>query len=290
MRQFLFLILLHFSAALRSQEIIAPEVRPGDTSQLHLLATERGDRFIGNLFYIQPPELGFRLRAGDTLFFDLSAVKGVDIISEEDYQLMKKPRRYGASGLYQDLFISNTAYAPPRGSRQFRNTQLAWNHIDFAATDHYSIGTGYVLPFFLVVRMRLASSSERLFNIGAGINFLFSLSPEPEFPRTAHIYVATTLGERDKYFNLNAGYAVGLKSNSDSQFLISLGGAFRLAGPWSVIIDTLYLPELNEGKLYPGLGVSYARNNNRLDLGYFFFTTFSTRVVNSPGIGYSRSF
>ena len=290
MRLPLLIILVCINGVLYCQEIIAPEVRLGDTSQWHLLTTQRGDRFIGNAFYVQPPELGFRLGSGDTLFFDLSAVKSVSIATEENTRPANKPFQVGREALYQDLFISNSAFCAPKGTRQFRNTQLAWNHVDFAATSHYSIGMGYVLPFFLIVRTRLASSTEGPFNIGAGINFLFSLSPEPDFPRTAHFYVATTLGRRDKYFNLNAGYALGLKFNSNSQFVITGGGAFRLSGPWSVLIDNLYLPDAPNRKLYPGLGLSYARGNSRLDLGYFFFTTFSTDIVNSPGIGYSRNF
>lgn len=290
MRLFFFILLLAPGTVLHCQEIISPDVQAGDTSRLHLLLTQRGDRFLGTLFYLQPPELGFRLRSGDTLYFDLSAVEAVAIATGENARLPGLPPRIGPEGLYQDLFVSNTAFCAPRGSRQFRNTQLAWNHVDFSATSHYSIGVGYVLPFFLVVRTRLASSSESRFNIGGGINFLFSLSPEPDFPRTAHFYLAATLGERDKYINFNGGYALGLSSNSNSQFVFSAGGAFRLSGPWSVLIDNLYLPDAGGRKLYPGMGVSYARRNSRLDLGYFFFTTFGTGMVSSPGVGYSRSF
>lgn len=289
--RFLFVIIfLGISASILCQEIITPGVRLGDTSQLHLLVTQRGDHFLGNVFYLQPPELGFRLRSGDTLFFDLSTLKSVEVATGENARLPGRLNKKTEGGFFQDLFISNTAFSAPKGSRLFRNTQLAWNQVDFAATNHYSIGMGYVLPFFFLVRTRLASNSEGPLNIGAGINFLFSLSPEPEFPRTAHIYLASTLGKKDKYFNFNAGYAVGLRSNSDSRFVLSAGGAFRLSGPWHILIDNLFLPGKEGKTLYPGFGISFARNNSRLDLGYFYFSTFSTQLVNSPGVGYSRAF
>lgn len=277
--------LLWWAALLSAQAVVSPEVDLRDSSQQHLLRTRRGDRLLGRLLFVQAPEAGFRLRSGDTLFFDLSSLKTVEVLKPPRLR-QKTPTNI----LFPDLFVSNTAYSLEKGLRQFRNTQLAWNYADFAATNHYAIGLGYLLPFHLLVRTKAASSSENRFNLGAGINFLFSLGPGEEFPRKAHFYTALSLGEADKFFNINAGYAIDLSRGSRSGFLFSGGGAFRLSKHWFILADNLLLMSRDGGRLYPGLGLSYAGKHARLDLGYFYFTTFTTETASSPGIGYSRFF
>ena len=86
-------------------QAISPEVDLRDSSQLHLLRTRRGDRLIGRLLYVQPPEASFRMRTGDTLFFDLSSLKAVSVLEPP------ATRKTTPSDIFfADLFISNTAY------------------------------------------------------------------------------------------------------------------------------------------------------------------------------------
>jgi hypothetical protein len=263
---------------------ISPRVSLQDTSQRHQLLTKRGDRFIGRLLYVLPPETAFRLRSGDTLYFDVSTVQQVGV------QITKPRPSFSAGGLFPDLFVSNTAYSLGAGQRQFRNTQMAWNHVDLAATDHYSIGLGYVLPFHVVVRTKIATSAEQKLNLAIGINSLFSLGTADDFPRTAHFYTALSLGEADRFFNLNAGYVLDFTRNRRSQFLFSGGGAFRLGHYWYLLVDNLYLLGRETPRIYPGFGLSYNRRRTRLDIGYFFFTTFAAELASSPGIGYAWKF
>ncbi len=276
--------LLALPLLLWGQQPISPRIDLKDARQQHQLLTKRGDRLIGRLLYVLPPEAGFRLRSGDTLYFDLSALQLVGV-----YKTPAQPS-FAEGGLFPDLFISNTAYALGEGQRQFRNVQMAWNHVDFAATGHYSIGLGYVLPFHFVVRTKIATNSAQLFNIAAGINSLFSLGPSDDFPRTAHLYTALSLGEADRFFNLNAGYMLDFTRNQRSQFLFSGGGAFRISSYWFLLLDNLYVISREGPRIYPGFGLSYARRRTRLDIGYFFFTTFTAELTSSPGIGYSWKF
>jgi hypothetical protein len=258
-----------------------------DTS-LQIMATENQDSLLGSVLYYEAPEFAFLLTSGDTLYFDRSAVR---YIGSAPAPALPPPSISKAPfSLYQDLFFSASAWSLPARSIQARNTQFIWNQANFGATEHYSIAVGQVLPLYLLVKTKLASNrTENKFNMAAGLNILFSLLSTPDLPRGIHLYVASTIGSPDNYLNFNAGYMVDLSGN-DRAFLFSGGGLFEISTKWNIVIDHLLLLDRGEYIFFPGMGISYGYRRHRVDLGYFYYTSFSNRITNAPGLGYTLNF
>jgi len=287
MKRFLPLFVLLLTAVLSSaQDNKLLRVAVQDTSQ-QLLITTNKDSLLGRALEYVPPEFTFLLSTGDTLFFDESDL--LNIASPPSPITITEPKPIPFS-IYQDLFTSTSAFSMPARNIQARNTQLLWNQVNFSATDHYTIGTGYVLPFYLLLKTKFASNNtESNFNMAAGLNILFALVSDQKYPRGVHLYTAATIGKPDRYINFNAGYALDL-SGGDRFFLLSGGGLFPISQRWNILLDHLLIFERNNKQFLPGIGVSYANNKHRIDFGYFYYTTFSTPIVSLPGVGYTMNF
>lgn len=293
MRVLIIIVLLFAYFSGTSQVSLSPEEALADTSLQCLITTEQ-DSLLGKVINYLEPEITFKLQSGDLLYYDISSVKAIIHAPLPTLLPINVRSEYYSS--YQDVFFSSSAYSLPKGRKQFTSTQLFINQLNFAATDHYSIAIGYAFPFYLIAKMKIASNKPEInYNMAAGVNFLYSFNSNSEFPRAIHIYIASTLGKPDKYVNFNFGYGVNLNNNffgNDNRraFIISGGGAYPVNEKLHILIDHLLVVKRTENLFFPGFGLSYRINHHRLDMGYFYYTPFSTPIISAPGINYKLNF
>jgi hypothetical protein len=278
-----FFILLIFRLEAVAQVAIDPKIDLTDTTQVHQLETMRGDLFIGRLITQEEQEITFLSNSGATIAFPASEVFAVTLFEtpvEEDERPFHR---------YQDLFISPTAYNFAKGQKNYRNAQLILNRFDFGATDQYSIGVGTFLPFSVLLRSKWTTDSPSLFNFGVGLDLVFSVSGQEEQKRFVQFFTTTSIGIPQKHFNVGAAAIIDLRNNIASQYLFTVGGAFEIVSHFSILIDTIFIPQA-EVKVLPGAGLSWAKGNNRADVGLFYFSDLVIQPVMVPGLAYSRSF
>ena len=256
-----------------------------DTSQPYLFITQQSDSLICKIIDFSTPELSLRLTSGDTVYFDESQITGIYELPAPVPRVDK--RKYA---MFQELFSSSTAFNVPSGGKQIRNTQLRLNQITFGASDNYNVSVGYVLPFYLLLKTKLATNNPNSnSNAALGLNFLFGIPKADEYPRAVQLYTAWSIGKPDKFINFNLSYNFDLKNNRNV-FMINMGGVFPLRPRWNIFMDHILIIKSGEKRISPGIGASYSYKNNRFDLGLFYNTNFVDAINNAPGIGYSRNF
>lgn len=255
-----------------------------DSTQVHLLETKRGDRFVGHLVEHVEDVYIFELNNGSRISFLTDEVESITLLREEN---SSNPI---AHQWHEDLFITPTAFNYQKGQRYYRNTQLILNRFDFAASDNYSIGVGTFLPFSILVRSKLTTASSSLFNFGIGLDFIFSLNGKEDQKRFVQFFAVTTIGRPKRHFNFSAAAILDLRENIDSQYLLTAGGAFEVWENWSIIIDTILIPQSKDNSILPGAGLSWMNEKNRIDFGLFYFSDLIIEPVIVPGVAYGRSF
>ncbi|MCI5084028.1 MAG: hypothetical protein MRY78_20180 [Saprospiraceae bacterium] len=276
--------------ALVAQTKISPDINLRDKQQLHQLVTNRGDQFLGRILYLDGNKVRFELNSGSIITYKLEEISELAVINRETEEITDEQFFYP----FSELFISRTAFNLSQGQKQFQNSQLILSRFDFAATDNYSIGVGYIMPYSLLLKSKIATNNESFFNFAAGLDFVFGLSGEETSQRLFHFYGVTTIGNRSNFINISPGIVIPLRTPENTSrvrtpLFISIGGVFSVSEQWKVIVDTLYLDQLDRS-WYPGIGLSFLLGRNRFDGGLFYFSDFISEPVSAPGVGYMITF
>lgn len=283
------LLFLAFAVPIFAQKV-SDKINLRDKEQQHKLISSRGDQFIGRILYLDSNKVRFELNSGSIITYKLKEVEELGVVNEikEDY--------YDDQFYYpfSELFVSKTAFNLGRRQRQFQNAQLLLSRLDFGATDNYSIGIGYVMPYTLLLKSKISTNDpNRFFNYGAGIDFMFGLSGPKTSRRLIHLYTVASVGKSNNFFNISTGISIPLRSTNNTRvktpLFMSIGGLFSLSDKFKIIVDTLFIDRL-EQSLYPGIGISWLVDRNRFDIGLFYFSDFISDPVSAPGVGYLRSF
>ncbi|MCC6724306.1 MAG: hypothetical protein IT258_07325 [Saprospiraceae bacterium] len=137
MRKALLLIfpLLFAHAATAQMVKVKGDLRIGDTTQVHVLKTKRGDIFIGRLLGLDNEKIRFLLLKKDTVFWPNALVEKV---------ASKKAELLPPSLVTQRIFASPTAFILKKGIREYHNTQLWFNQFDKGYSKNFQAGIGFM--------------------------------------------------------------------------------------------------------------------------------------------------
>jgi hypothetical protein len=260
-----------------------------DTSKAYLFVTQQSDSLICKAIDLSTSELAVRLSSGDTIYFDESLITGIYELPAPVFR-MDKSDDQRLNAIYQELFSSSTAFSVAAGGKQLRNTQLRLNQATFGASDNYNVSIGYVLPFYLLLKTKLATNNtDGNSNAALGLNFFYGIPKADKYPRALQVYTAWSIGKPDKFVNFNVSYSFDLKNNRNV-FMIDTGGVFPIMPGWNIFMDHILIIKSGERRIVPGIGASYVFKKNRIDFGLFYNTNFVDSINQAPGIGYSRNF
>ncbi len=316
-----FLLFFTLPSFLHAQ-FISKDIIIGDTTQVHVLNTENGDRFVGRVTKIVNTTVFLLFKDTKELEFALSEISSLVLFKEQksggtsrgpvrnaDYLRAKAEYEARNTGKDQSailngeehLFFSPTAYTLGKGKNEFRNIMVFYNRIDFGLSDNIDIGFD-LMPLIGVnvfaTRIKAGVPLSDFVNIGFGGSVFFVIQPN-NFRRrdvtgTTHTYGTATFGSKDKFINVGYGYAFPFASEtSEGSTLLTFGGALRIGKRWKLMADFVLLGIDDEPDSY-SLGASWFDDKNRFDFGINTFAMpdddFSAPFIPIPFISYSLTF
>lgn len=246
-----------------------------DSSQVHILRTNRGDRFVGQLKDIRSTNLFFVLGNGDELTFAFKEVVSIITWQEENLDGGKGWQRQFRGNLLvegqnrgigaENLIYSSTAFNYEPGEGEVRSFVFIVNVVDVGVAKGVSVGGGFVLPDIGILRMKATTPVGKSLHIGAGVNMIFPLTDITDIEGVAHTYAVLTSGNPDRFLNVTVGAFIALDSFSDDIFIGSIGGGYRVAPQWRLHFEMVFGAE--EGAFIPAVGAVWQKGNFKLELG-----------------------
>lgn len=251
------------------------QINLSDSTQVHILRTVRGDRFVGKVKDIRSTTLFFALNNGDELSFNFQEVISVITWLEDNIDGRKDWHRHFNQGLRvigeersigaENLIYSSTAFNYGEGGGEVRSFAFVVNVADVGLSENISVGGGFALPDIGILRFKATTSINNTLHIGAGTNLIFPISDIADIEGVAHAYAVLTKGTRDRYFNITAGAFIGLDSFSEDIFVASIGGGYRVAPQWRLHFEILFGAE--EVSFLPAVGVLWQKGKFKLEFG-----------------------
>ncbi len=245
-----------------------------DSTQVHILRTKRGDRFVGQLKDIRSTQLFFTLGNGDELTFTFKEVVSIITWQEESLDGSKQWHRQFKEGPFgigerksigaENLIYSSTAFNYDKGDGEFRSFAFIVNLADVSVTKDLSIGGGFALPDIGILRLKVTTPVGRSLHIGAGVNMIFPLTDITGIEGVAHTYAILTTGNPDQFLNLTLGAFVALDSFNDDIFIGSIGGGYRIAPQWRLHFEMVF--GADEGAFIPAIGTVWQKGNFKLEM------------------------
>lgn len=270
-------------------QIFSENINLSDTTQLHILETKRGDRFVGRIASIENTEIYFLFRNESPLQFKFQEIAQVWVVGEipPDEKKGQKSNAEFDPTFYapEYLLYSATAFSFPKGGGTYRNTDLLWNVVDFGVTDNFSFGGGVVIPILFAFR------AKGTFGIGEKVRFGFGQNTfipfVPDVASATHLFAVSSVGQADRFLNISFGYWLNWQDTSELSIVFTGGGGFNITENWRIIIDIFYMndPDVN---VLPSLMLSWVSGKNNVDFG--FINLPETDIPLLPAISYQRRF
>lgn len=280
---FSFLLL---TSALCAQEINA-KLKIGDEKQFHVLETKNGDRFIGRVIAIADQQVRFWLIREFELTFPLAEVKSINILRKSRLNTGLG----GFEGGYEHLMYTATGFGYPKGENAYRTVEVFYHSAEFAPSDNFSIGTGFVFPGILAINAKASYSVNPDLHLALGVNnFWVFVFQDGDLTGASHIFGAITLGNRKKFINFGAGLWANWAFREDRFFIGTIGGVFPLSKRFNFMIDAFLVPTGFETIFLPSITASWTNGKRRVDFGFFTVLDDDLPVIPIPAIGYSRRF
>lgn len=242
-----------------------------DSTQVHILRTKRGDRFVGRLTDIKSTNLFFQMGNGDELSFTFKEVISIITWQEENLDGNKIWQRQfslnegpGKSISPENLIYSSTAFNYGKGDGEVRSIAFIVNIVDVGITEGFSIGGGFALPDIGIFRAKATTPIGKSLHAGAGVNMIFPITEFTGIEGVAHTFAILTSGTPDRFFNVTIGASVALDSFSEDIFLASIGGGYRIAPQWRLHFELLFGG--GDGAFIPAVGSIWQKGNFKLEL------------------------
>ncbi len=278
----LFLVLLPFQGNAQLQ--IKGELRPGDTTQIHVLSTKRGDVFVGRMVAFDTGSISFKLNTNEIIRFNLSAV---DSLNVKPPMVVKLPKTYVY--ISERLLISPTGFGLIAGEKEYRNVLFFYNTWHKGVTDHFAIGAGFFS--ILVVNVGWADAKvtfdfHELVHVGLGGFFGFGTTSD--FGDGADVgggigaYGALTIGTKNYFNNFSVsrfGYAINQETTSPP-WTYSFGGSYRVGKKARMFYEITTHLEVADSKALT-LGMTLLGRKRSVDLAIIAFPENSGRFVPS---------
>ncbi len=257
-----------------SQTIISEDIDFADTSQVHLLQTDRGDVLIGRLERIENDSFYFQLRGTENIIaFRLNTVRAVWPAEGEKPELGspsgKARTREGKRRIppaTNQMIYSATAL-PFAGDGSYRNTLILWNQADYQPSEHISFGGGMLVPVLFMIRAQTQVSFSEFVHAGITIQH-HQVIVDPDGSGSTHPYAMVTVGDRDKYLNFTYGYWFQHGTFADDPFpMVSLGGSITLSPKWRFFAEAMAILNGFDNYIVPSFNFSTFNRRSMLEFG-----------------------
>lgn len=281
MKHFYFVVWLCLSVLGKNYgQNFSPDFNLLDTTQVHVLETQRGDRFLGRVLKIEQTTLTFAFREVQELVFDFSEIKKVFVYNGGFESATFRPTY---------LSIFPTAYNYKRGEWEYQNVDLLWNTLNYGISDQLSVGAGFFIPAAFLTRVKWTQPVSEKVHLGVNLQSLFPLI-EASAPLSA-LTLVSSIGEPDRLLNIGVGYGFIWEGGSETAFTISLGGNVRLSDRLGLNgeLDLAF----SEGDVYifPSGSLCYFGKQNRLSLGFVFNSALDVLgLIGLPLVAYNQRF
>ena len=282
---------LFFIPTIYSQKF-SESIDLSDSTQLHIIETKRGDRFVGRITKIENTTVYFLFRNESPLQFEFQELSLVWVVGESqpgassEPDIKKQKNAFDPSSQGPEyLLYSPTAFSYPKGGGAYRNTDLLWNTVDFGVTKNISFGGGAIVPFFFVFRGKGSFEVANQFRLGFGQNTFIPFIPDVS--SASHIFSVASIGKAERFLNFSFGYWIDWDNPSDPYLVYTGGGGFNITDSWRILIDIFYLNNDDVGVI-PSLVLSWMSKKNNVDFG--FFNVPDSDIPLLPAITYQRRF
>jgi len=274
-------LLLPFGSHLQAQ-YFSPALDFKDSTQVHILKTQRGDKFIGRLLRVQQDSLTFALPDADTLFFTRESVKKV-----YPSVALSRPRNERVFVL-NSLSVAPTAFNLDKDQWNYQNVNLLGNNINYGVSDHFSVGSGFIIPGLFIWKMKWTGQITPNFSVGVHNLNLIGLTGG--IGGLSTLSAVGTVGHPERFFNFNLGRA-WMWGESESLTYIAVGTSKRfndrLGGHFTLNGLTLS----NGLSVFPTLALNYYGKNNLLSLGLAIETDLDILgFIGIPVLKFSQNF
>lgn len=233
-----------------------------DSTQVYVLETHRGDRFIGQVKSIRDEVVIFYFRETERLSFPFSNIKKI-------YPLPAP----NSSANFRPLYLSAlpTAYNLPKGTWEYRNYDVLWNTIHYGVSDQFSVGGGFVIPFLFSFKMKWTDVVADKLTIGLHNQNVINLRDGGG--AVSSFSLLGTYGQPDRFLNIGIGTFWEWAYLDEAIQFISLGGnrQFNKRIGGHIELNTLFVE--GEVIVFPTAAFNYYGKNNRLSLGLSVETT-----------------
>lgn len=233
-----------------------------DSTQLQVLETRRGDQFLGSVLSIKDGQVTFAFRETDTLRF-----KEVDIKRISTLETFRK----GSDFRTTFLSVTPTAYNLPKGNWEYRNVDLLWNSLHYAASDHFSIRGGFMVPVLFTLSMKLTFEVSEKLSLGIFNQHYFAFG-DISNPASTFALLGT-YGRPNGFFNVAIGFIGEWGYMEEAIPYVSIGGSRRFTDRIGghVVINSGMAD--GEPLVFPTGAINYYGKNNRLSFGFSIETT-----------------
>lgn len=269
-----------FLIAEASAQNFSPDFNLSDTTQIHVLETKKGDRFIGRVVKIEQTTLSFAFRADQELLFEFNELERVFVYNSTLKSASFRPTY---------LSVFPTAYNYQQGEWEYQNVDLLWNTLNYGVSDNFSVGGGFFIPLAFLARLKLTQPLSDKVHLAANLQTVVPLV-EDAFPFSVLTFIGS-IGEPDRLLNIGLGYGFTWDASESSVFLTSLGGNVRFSDRIGVN-GSLDLGISDEDVfIFPSIAMNYFGKQNRLSLGFVLDPALDALgLLGLPLVSYNQRF
>lgn len=249
---------------LYAQIVISPNISFDAQYQTHILTTQKGDEFIGQIDEIVNDSLSFKISRLDTvLHFGLAEIDFLGLTGETKLDFLPTTNESAAEN--RPIPYIYTAPAISKHKKvAYKNTLLALNEFDFNIGQHFVVGAGALVPFALKSRFQFNYSINKMLHFGLSNQNIFTVSHVHDGFHLSYNYCMLTLGNDNRFINLATGYMSRLSLKHDFRFKgfknnepsVSLTVFFKSKGNWSVFSENLIIFKTNKKRFFPSVNFS----------------------------------
>ncbi|MEZ4958121.1 MAG: hypothetical protein R2825_31465 [Saprospiraceae bacterium] len=273
----------------------------GPLDEYHLLRTKNGDRFTGQLLYLNQEELGFLLKNGSKITVKKDDFVDLNLVNPQGVQTSSKTQTtLNHNYNQQRLFFSPSALLLEKDVSEYR-TMILYNTIEHGLSDNVTVGAGFftvLIGHALTGKIKVGGSIGELFHFAAGAQgaYAFTFYEGDEGSETLGlVYGSIAIGTKDRFLNASIGRG---KSPSDSEgtTAFSFGGSFRTGNHWRVyveylnFIDNYYSYYDRENTIMGTFGLSWFRGQHQVDFGIYLSNELGSGTAGFPVAAYNYKF
>ena len=219
----LFVTLFFLAGDLNAQETI-------DTTQLWYIEMFNDNSYTGYILSRNEETIEFKTRELGIINLKVIGITKMETIEADR---IIKGEFWADNPQATRYFWAPAGYGLKKGEGYYQNVWLFFNQVSFGITDYFSFGGG-VVPLFLIdgaptpvwITPKFSIPIDDKVHIGVGALTGLVLGADSGESGYGIVYGATTLGSRDKNFNIGLGYGYlgGELANAPT---ISIGGMIR---------------------------------------------------------------